>query len=439
MTSLAPGLMIAAPRSGSGKTTLTLGLLRAFRRSGLSVGCAKCGPDYIDGAFHRAACGRDSVNLDSWAMPPVLLASLAAQTSDGCDLVLCEALMGLFDGVAAEPGRTGSSADVAATVGWPILLAIDATGQSQSAAAVVKGCATYDPRIEIAGVVLNRVGSQRHADLAAKAIEAVGVPVLGALPRRESVGLPERHLGLVQAGETSDLARRLDDIADFIAEQIDLASVRRLAKAPADGQASKDPAIRPPGQRIAIARDAAFSFLYPHMLHGWRATGAEICFFSPLADEAPDPTCDACWLPGGYPELHAGRLAQAKNFKAGLRRFGATRPIHGECGGYMALGASLVDADGVSHEMAGLLGLSTSFAKRKLHLGYRSAELVEACCLGARGARLRGHEFHYASIETLGGDSPLALVADAHGGRAAASGTRRGFASGAFFHAIAVS
>jgi cobyrinic acid a,c-diamide synthase len=433
-----PGLMIAAPRSGSGKTTLTLGLLRALRRAGVRVGSAKCGPDYIDGSFHRAATGQSSTNLDSWAMPPALMADLAGTVGAGCDLVICEALMGLFDGVPGEPGRTGSSADVAAALGWPVLLVLDAGGQSQSAAAVVKGCATYDPRIEIAGVVLNRLGSPRHARLAGDAIEALGIPVVGTMPRSNEIALPERHLGLVQAGETGDLDRRLDQMADFVAAHTKIDAIRHLAaRGTPPSFETTGAAVVPPGQRVAIARDDAFSFLYPHILQGWRDQGADLRFFSPLADEAPDADCDACWLPGGYPELHAGRLAGSRIFLDGLRRFAQTHPVHGECGGYMVLGSLLTDAEGVAHRMAGLLDVSTSFAKRKLHLGYREARLIESGCLGPAGTRLRGHEFHYASIENQGSDMALAMVSDAYGSDPAATGSRRGLVSGSFFHVIA--
>ncbi len=433
-----PGLMIAAPRSGSGKTTLTLGLLRALTRAGVKVGSAKCGPDYIDGNFHRAATGRTGVNLDSWAMPPSLIAELAAGVGAGTDLVICEASMGLFDGVPGAPGRTGASADIAAALGWPVLLVIDASGQAQSAAAIVKGCATYDPRIRIAGVVLNKIGSPRHARLAGDAITALGIPIVGVLPRSADIVLPERHLGLVQAGETDDLERRLDVMADFVAANVQIDAVRSLAGWGADNAAPNVvSAVRPPGQRIAVAQDAAFSFLYPHMLQGWRAAGVEIAFFSPLADEAPDPSCDACWLPGGYPELHADRLANAGGFMTGLRAFAETRPVHGECGGYMVLGRSLTDAVGKVHPMAGLLGVSTSFAKRKLHLGYRTARLLNDGCLGQAGAELRGHEFHYASIEDAGDDTALATVTDAYGGDPTPAGGRRKQVSGSFFHLIA--
>jgi cobyrinic acid a,c-diamide synthase len=186
-----------------------------------------------------------------------------------------------------------------------------------------------------------------------------------------------------------------------------------------------------------VAQDAAFSFLYPHMLQAWRAAGAELAFFSPLADEAPDPSCDACWLPGGYPELHAGLLASADGFMTGLRRFAETRLVHGECGGYMVLGRTLTDAAGTVHPMAGLLGVSTSFAKRKLHLGYRNARLLADGCLGPAGAELRGHEFHYASVTDPGDDAPLATVTDAYGSDPVPTGGRRSTVSGSFFHLIA--
>ncbi|PSC04844.1 cobyrinic acid a,c-diamide synthase [Alsobacter soli] len=436
MFSPAPGLVIAAPRSSSGKTTVTLGLLRAFARRGVRVTGAKCGPDYIDPAFHAAATGRPSLNLDAWAMAPELLGGLAQRATAEAELTLCEGLMGLFDGVPAGPGRSGSSADVAAALGWPVLLVLDVSGHSQSAAAVVKGCATYDPRIRLAGVVINKAGSARHIRLVAEAIAALGIPVFGALPRSEQVSLPERHLGLVQASETSGLDRLLDGMADLVEAHLDLDGIQAAA-APLAAAGQVGAALRPPGQRIALARDEAFSFMYPHLLQDWRAAGAEIAPFSPLADEAPAADCDVCWLPGGYPELHAGRLAAASRFLSGLRAFAEAKPVHGECGGYMTLGRTLTDAAGVEHPMAGLLSVRTSFAKRKMNLGYRAVTLLADGPLGAAGARLRGHEFHYASVTDLGDDAPFALAGDAYGSEPAPSGSRRGLVTGSFFHVIA--
>jgi cobyrinic acid a,c-diamide synthase len=371
-------------------------------------------------------------------MAPKLLAALAGGAAAPSTLALCEASMGLFDGVPGETGRTGASADVAAALGMPVLLVIDVSGQAQSAAAIVKGCAAYDSRLKVAGVIVNRVGSERHRRLVVEAIEAMGMSVVGALPRNENVTLPERHLGLVQAGETEALEARLETIADFIEMHVDCGRVLALAgELDCPRSTLAPPAVRPPAQRIALARDAAFSFIYPHLVQGWRAAGAEIVPFSPLADEPPSSDCDLCWLPGGYPELHAGRLAAASRFRQGLRRFAGTRPVHGECGGYMALGMSLVDGSGIAHPMAGLLGVETSFEKRRMTLGYREARIASDCALGTAGLVLRGHEFHYATIVATGGDDPFAFVRDAYGAPPAPAGSRRGRVTGSFFHVIA--
>ncbi|MFC7397024.1 cobyrinate a,c-diamide synthase [Chelatococcus sp. GCM10030263] len=436
---MTPGLLVAALRSGAGKTTVALGLMRALARRGLAVAPVKCGPDYIDPAFHARAAGRPGVNLDSWAMGEDLLGALLRQQGTGADLVVAEGLMGLFDGVPGPAGHTGSSADIAARAGWPVILVLDVSGQSQSAAAMALGAARYDPRIVIGGVILNKVGSERHRRLAGEAIEAIGLPVLGALPRGE-VALPERHLGLVQARETEALDARLDALADLVAAHIDLDRVVALAQPTqiSAGSTGSRPAVPPPGQRIAIADDAAFSFVYPHVIAGWRAAGAEILPFSPLADEAPAADGDVCWLPGGYPELHAGRLAANSRFLDGLRRFATTRPVHGECGGYMVLGEALVDATGASHAMAGLLPLATSFAKRKLHLGYRRATFTAATTFAPAGATARGHEFHYASVLSAGEGAALAEITDAYGQALGPAGHKVGPVSGSFFHVIDV-
>jgi cobyrinic acid a,c-diamide synthase len=435
----APGLIVAATRSGAGKTTVTLALLAALKRRGIGVQAAKVGPDYIDPRFHEAATGRQSFNLDSWAMSPTLVDALLSEHAAQADLLVVEGAMGLFDGVPSAPGRSGATADLAARLGLPVLLVIDVSGQSQSAAAVVRGFAMHDRRVRIGGIVLNRLGSDRHENLVAEAIAQLGIPILGAIRRDATLVLPERHLGLVQADEHGDLAARLGQLAEMAARNMDLDGIVALAKPPRLSAAQPSDMLRPPGRRIALARDAAFSFVYPHIVDGWRRAGAEIATFSPLADEAPPETCDSCWLPGGYPELHAGRLAAAKRFRSGLARFAATRPVHGECGGYMVLGERLEDEHGVSHRMTALLGHATSFANRKLHLGYRQAQLIADSPLGQAGARLRGHEFHYAALVDAGDDAPLAELADGDGKPLGPSGGRRGNVTGSFFHAMAPS
>jgi cobyrinic acid a,c-diamide synthase len=324
-------------------------------------------------------------------------------------------------------------------MGWPVVLVLDVSGAAQSVAATALGFKMMRPDVTLAGVVLNRVASPRHEALVRVGMEAAGVRVLGVLPRRKEIELPERHLGLVQAGEQENLPEILEGAAAFVSEHVDLAALR--AAAAGTLQDAPAPAtVIPPGQRIALAQDSAFAFVYPHLLAGWRVAGAEVLPFSPLADEAPDPSADVCWLPGGYPELHAGQLAAAINFRKGLQEFARDKPVHGECGGYMAMGAGLVDKEGARHEMTGLLGLETSFEKRKFHLGYRKATLNAPVPGFDALARLRGHEFHYATILDEP-DAPLAKICDSNDLEVAETGSVRHFegggrATGTFFHMI---
>ncbi|WP_323009235.1 cobyrinate a,c-diamide synthase [Paracoccus sp. (in: a-proteobacteria)] len=423
------GLVISAPASGSGKTTVTLGLIAALRARGLVLQPFKSGPDYIDPAFHRAAAGRESFNLDSWAMGRAQIAHLIGAAT-GADIALAEGSMGLFDGVARAGGcGNGASADIAALTGWPVVLVMDCKGQAQSAGAIALGFREMRRDVRLAGVVLNRVASPRHEALMRHALDALAIPVLGVLPRAAGIELPERHLGLVQAQEHAALDALLLAAGKAAAQHLDLDAII----AAASGGIATQPfsPLPPPAERIALAQDDAFSFVYPHLVAGWRAAGATILPFSPLADQAPDDSAGVCWLPGGYPELHAGRLAQAAQFRDGLRRFAETRPVHGECGGYMAMGAGLIDADGTRHRMAGLLGLETSYEKRRMHLGYRRA----APLAGLYQRALAGHEFHYATILAQP-DAPLAQVTDANGDTVPETGSRRGHATGTFFHLI---
>ena len=430
-------LIIAAPRSGSGKTTVALALLAALRRQGVAVRAAKSGPDYIDPAFHAVVTGRPSLNLDSWAMPPHLVPSLAAEAADGADMLVIEASMGLFDGLGRPAGRSGSAADIAARLGLPVLLVLDVSGQSQSAAAVARGFALHRPDVRVGGVVLNRIASDRHCQGILAAMAEMPLPVLGRFDRDAAIALPERHLGLVQAQELGTLSTLLERLGELGEDRLDLDAILALA-APLPAAASvSEPALPPPGQRIALAQDAAFSFVYPHLLSGWRRAGAEIDPFSPLANEPPPDACDACWLPGGYPELHAPALAAATRFLDGVRRFAQTRPVHGECGGHIMLGRTLIAADGASHGMLGLLHHVTSFAQRRLTLGYRAAMLLADGPLGRARTRLRGHEFHYATIAEPGADAPFAMLTDGYGRDLGPSGGRSGYVTGSFFHAIA--
>jgi cobyrinic acid a,c-diamide synthase len=435
-------VVIAAPASGSGKTVFTLGLLRALRRAGHRVGAAKVGPDYIDPTFHRAAAGCDSLNLDSWAMRPGTLARRLGRLARDAEVIVCEGVMGLFDG--AETGdtaggtRDGSTADIAQLTGWPVVLVVDISGQAASAAAAIDGFRRHRPGVDVAGVVFNKVASERHRRLTERACLAAmpDLPLLGWLPRHPAFALESRHLGLIPAMETPELEARIETLADLVEETVAVDSLIGLAR-PSNLKAATGAIGLPPlGQRIAVAADAAFAFAYPAQLDDWRERGAEIRLFSPLADESPAPGCDAVFLPGGYPELHAGRLAGNSRFLDGLRRRAAEGAwVYGECGGYMVLGDGLVDGGGARHAMAGLLPVSTSFADRRLHLGYR--RVVQTCetPFGKSGTVLRGHEFHYATTLAAAGD-PLFQADSVSGHTSGLPGIVVGRVFGSFIHVI---
>ncbi|MEL7115740.1 MAG: cobyrinate a,c-diamide synthase [Pseudomonadota bacterium] len=418
------GLILAAPSSGSGKTTVTLGLLRALTRRGVAVRGAKSGPDYIDPRFHEAACGQPCMNLDAWAMTPDRVRALAETR----DLLLVEGAMGLFDG--APPTGQGATADLARILDLPVVLIVDAGRMSHSVAALVHGFASYDPDVHIAGVILNRVGSERHATMLRAALARLDIPVLGALPRAPDLAHPSRHLGLVQASERPDLSDFLDKAADLVASSCEIERIVALAT---PRHTSTAPRMRPPGQRIALAQDTAFAFSYPHLVQDWSDQGAEIFPFSPLADQAV-PQSDVVFLPGGYPELYGGTLAGNTTFMQSLNNAAQNTDIYGECGGYMVLGDGLIDADGTHHAMAGLLPLETSFAARHRHLGYRTLRATH----GPFPGTYRGHEFHYAT--TLRAEGPTLFEAwDAEGNALAPMGLRQGRVCGSFAHLIDLS
>ncbi len=429
------GLLIAAPRSGSGKTTVTLGLLRAIKRRGIAVQPFKCGPDYIDPAFHEAACGRPSYNLDSWAMQKKTALFLLGEAAPD-DFIVAESAMGLFDGVAtAGAWGSGAGSDIAVLSSLPVVLVLDISGQAQTAAAVARGFVNFRPGVEIAGVILNRAASARHESLARAGFEQAGMRVFGVLPRNDAIALPERHLGLVQAREHHELASSIEALADLCEAHLDIADLLKLSSNRVGPTPERGSSIAPPGQRIALACDAAFSFIYPHLLKAWRTAGAEIFPFAPLADEEPQRSADVVWLPGGYPELYAGTLASNFRFLEAVRSFAAEKPVHGECGGYMVMGDGLIDSEGVRHAMLGLFRLETSFFARRLHLGYRRAQLLCDCVLGRRGGSIAGHEFHYSTVIAEKGEK-LFDAFDANGLPLSACGLRNGRATGSFFHMI---
>ncbi len=434
------GLILAAPASGSGKTLVTAGLLRHLRRRGVRVAAAKAGPDFIDPTFHTLAAGGSCPNLDVWAMRPQTLAAIVTGLGASADLVLCEGVMGLFDGTGAD-GETGSTAELACATGWPVVLIVDARGQGASVAALLRGFIGHRADTSIAGVIFNRVAGERHRALLAAAVtrHLPRLPMIGALPDDSALALPSRHLGLVPADEAGGAEAAIERAADQMTAHVDIDRLLGLAR-PSALSGGGGAGIRPLGQHIAIAHDDAFCFVYPTLRDGWRQAGAELSFFSPLADEPPETAADAVYLPGGYPELWAARLAETNGFMTGLRGAAADgKPVYGECGGYMVLGDGLRDAGGRRHPMAGLLPLETSFAERRLHLGYRSATLLGDTALGTPGARFRGHEFHYATVVREGGADPLWSATDATGADLGHCGLRRGSVFGSFVHLIDVS
>ncbi|MGU3577218.1 cobyrinate a,c-diamide synthase [Brucellaceae bacterium C25G] len=426
------GFVIAAPCSGSGKTTVTLGLLRVLKDRGLPLAPAKIGPDYIDPAFHAAASGEKCFNLDPWGMRDELISALAGRMTEGGKLLIAEGMMGLYDG--AMDG-TGSAADLAELLGLPVVLVVDCARQSHSVAALVEGFSNFRADIMVGGVILNRVGTPRHEQMLREALSPLGIPVLGAIPRIDSLKLPERHLGLVQANEHGDLDAFIDNAASVMRERLDFVQLERIWKSVSvRGTMANVKRLPSLGQHIAIARDDAFTFAYQHLIDGWVRRGAKVSFFSPLKDEAPHIDCDSVYLPGGYPELFAERLSNAAHFHADMHRLASANvPIYGECGGYMMLGETLEDANGQKHKMLGLLPLETSFAKRRLHLGYRKLKPLAGA---PWQTELRGHEFHYASIEREGGAERLYQVSDAIDEELGFAGLRVGSVSGSFMHVI---
>lgn len=429
---MANGFIIAAPRSGSGKTVVTLGLLAALKRRGLIVAPAKTGPDYIDRAILARVAGGEAINLDPWAMSPDRLRSLAHMHATGSDLLLVEGVMGLFDGAA---DGTGSTADLAATLKLPMILVIDADRQGQSIAALVSGFANFRPGVEVAGLIVNRVATTRHEQMLVAALKPLGIPILGVLPRRDALHLPERHLGLVLPDEVANFESVVNAAADVLEEFADLNRLLALSSpiAPRSYSSTVLRPLKPLGQRIAVAMDEAFSFIYPHLLADWRAQGAEIAPFSPLADQSPRMDSDAVFLPGGYPELHGKGLAAADAFRSGMA---AARDrnalIYGECGGYMVLGDALTDKTGVSHRMSGLLPISTDITRPKRTLGYRRLRHVSPL---PWPANLMGHEFHYS---TGGAANPLFSATDALGTALPPMGAVVGRVMGSYAHVIDV-
>ncbi|WP_213571684.1 cobyrinate a,c-diamide synthase [Rhodococcus sp. USK13] len=400
--SAVPAVVIAAPASGSGKTTVATGLMGALGQSGNAVAPFKVGPDYIDPGYHALAAGRPGRNLDPVMVGANRIGPLYRHGSTECDIAVVEGVMGLFDGkidaASAEPSAEGSTAQVAALLGAPVVLVVDARGHSQSLAAVLHGFSTYDASVRIGGVILNRVGSARHEEVLRQASERVGLPVLGAVPRMAELEVPSRHLGLIPAAEHGAAAMQaMEAMTRLAARHLDLAAIRALARSAIDGPAW-DPTVEvgevPAGARptVAIAGGRAFTFGYAEHRELLAAAGARVVTFDPLHDELPTDTAGVV-LPGGFPEEHAAALAGNGRLLAQIRALAdGGAPIHAECAGLLYLARSL---DGSA--MASVIDVDASFGSR-LTLGYRDAVALTDSPLFAAGERVVGHEFHRTSL-----------------------------------------
>ena len=437
------GVIIAGLSSSSGKTLTSLGLLRAFKQQGPNISAAKTGPDYIDPGFHHAALNINhnddhtspqnaSVNLDGFAMPPEMLRHLAEQQSG--DLLIIEGVMGLYDGGA------GSAVTLAQHLGLPIILVMDCRGQAETSAEIAAALKhrLAAEGVDLAGVILNRISTPRHGDGIKTHCHELGVPVLGALPNAADIDMPSRHLGLVQAFDLAAAGRLnhlLDQAASMMTEHLDLDAIMNAAS-PLTPSKSPHEALPPPGQKIAVAFDAAFGFAYPHLLEGWRRQGAEVKTFSPLADDAPWADADFIFLPGGYPELHLETLANAKIFQQRMQQAAQNQvPIYGECGGYMVLGQGIINEHGETVPMLGLLDLVTSFAAPKRVLGYRKLNQRNHA-LPFWPDALYGHEFHFTHATHAQGEA-LFDAEDKSGQTIGPMGLVKGQIAGSYAHIIA--
>lgn len=436
-------LVIAGTGSGAGKTTVTLGLMKAFAEKGLKVQGFKCGPDYIDPAYHTAVTGIASRNLDSWMTSEDYVLDLFNLASADADISIIEGVMGLYDGKDPR-SNTGSTAEIAMITASPVVLVVDVRSMARSAAAIVLGYQRLEPKLRIAGVIVNRCGSRGHYEIVKAAIEQeCGIPVLGWLPRDEELDIPERHLGLVPAIERGELEPLFRRTAERIREGTDLdrlwevaGSIALPATAPAAAalasahpvshsfaSGSQPSEVKPPSiligdkPAIAVARDAAFNFYYEDNMELLRREGAELVFFSPLAGEGIPAGASGLYLGGGFPEEFAAAIAANQAFLNGIRQAAANdMPLFAECGGYMVLAHTLTDRAGEAHAMAGIIPAHVRMQEKRAALGYREARAIRDCLLLEQGETIRGHEFHY-SVMSFDEGSPVPHAYESKGTR----------------------
>jgi cobyrinic acid a,c-diamide synthase len=392
-------LLIAGTHSSVGKTTVTLGLLAALRRQGVQVAPFKAGPDYIDPSLHTLAAGTPSRNLDTWLLDEPALARVFQRGTRNADVAVIEGVMGLFDGIGAT--QMASTAALARLLDCPVLLVLDVAAMSGTAAALVLGCQAMQPPVKLAGVLLNRVGSDHHAAAASEAItQATGLPVLGSLPKDPGIAIPERHLGLVPAAEDGLSGAVLERLADIVTERFDLTAIRRIADSAGAWRHACVEEATPRARhsvRIAVALDSAFGFYYQDTFDALAEHGAELVPFSPLEDQTLPSDVGGVYLGGGYPELYARELSANRSMRDSLQLHTALGlPIYAECGGLMALGRTLTTFEGEKLPMFGLLPVDSRMQLQTLSIGYTEVEALRSSAVLPTGGRVRGHEFHWS-------------------------------------------
>ena len=428
---MTPTVVIAGVRSGVGKTTIATGIMGALTRRGYAVQPFKAGPDYIDPSYHRVACGVPSRNLDTWLLPHDTVLELYGKAASKRQISVVEGVMGLFDGHSSLD-EEGSTAQLAKLLNAPVILVADASKVARSVAAEVLGYQRFDPGLNVAGVILNGVGSDRHLEFCQPQIEATtGLPVLGYLPRRDEFEQPERHLGLIPTVEGTVASQWYDALIAQIEETIDVERVAQLARQPVSPSPSAHPELvegRPPQVYpqepqpkravIAVAQDRAFNFYYQDSLDLLEAWGADLAPFSPLEDESLPEGAGGVYLGGGFPEMFAAELSANRPMLDSIRQAAARGiPVYGECGGLMYLGRSLTGFDGEAHAMAGLVPAVSAMSQSRLSLGYREVVAQDDGPLLSAGQQVRGHEFHWSTLEQPPGENESVYRVVNQGGR----------------------
>ncbi len=415
------GIVIAGTHSGVGKTTVAAGIMALLSKRGYKVQPFKVGPDYIDPSYHAAACGIPCRNLDSWLLEADVLFELHHRAMRGKELAVVEGVMGLYDGFRGE-GEEGSTAHVAKLLGLPVILVADASASARSIGALVLGFKSFDSELNLAGVILNGIAGEKHLEFVRPSLEEIGVPLLGYLPKRPELALPERHLGLVPMVEGKVSLEFYDRLADQMDRTIDFERIIALAAtaAPTAPEVSLlfPEAPRPPKVAVAVAMDKAFSFYYPDSLELLGAWGAEIVPFSLLEDSELPAEAGGLYIGGGFPELYARELAENRSMRLSVKEAAQKGlPIYAECGGLMYLGEKITDLEGKSYPMAGVFSYSSSMREARLTLGYRNVCSLADNLLMRKGESVRGHEFHLSVLEGKQSGSPAYEVLDQPGRR----------------------